>query len=65
MQGIIEEERRDSLNVPLYFYSEDNVKVVVESTNAFYIKQCEMKQQSHFPPNENSEQILANPDAYG
>jgi len=64
MQGIIEEERRDTFNVPIYCHSVDDVKVVVESTNAFYIKQCEIKQQSYFLPNE-VEEILADPEAYG
>jgi len=40
------------------------MKVDIESTNAFHIKQCEIKQQSFFPPNEAKE-ILANSEAYG
>jgi len=64
MQGIIEEERRDTFNIPVYCHSIDNVKEVAKSTNAFHIKQCEIKQQSYFPPNE-VEQILVDPKEYG
>jgi len=64
MQGIIEEERRDTFNVPAYCHSVDDIKVVAESTNAFHIKRCEIKQQSYFVQDEE-EQILADPDAYG
>lgn len=42
----------------------NDIKIVVESTNAFHIKRCEIKQQSYYPPNQ-VEQILANPQVYG
>jgi len=64
LQRIIEEEKRDTFNVPVYCHSVDDVKEVAESTNAFHVKRCEIKQQSHFPPNE-VEYIPDNPKAYG
>jgi len=48
----------------VYCHSVDDIKLVTESTNAFHIKRCEIKQQSYFPTDE-VEQILNNPEAYG
>jgi hypothetical protein len=63
-QGIIEEERRDSFNVPVYYHSVGDVRAAAESTNAFHIKQVKIQHQSYFEPSE-VERILANPEAYG
>jgi len=63
-EGIIEEERRDTFNVPIYHHTVEDVKLVAESTNAFHIKRCEISSQSSLPPNQ-AEQILADPEAYG
>jgi len=64
LQGVIEEERRDTFNVPIYSLSVEDVKVVAESTNAFHVKRCEIKRQSYFGPKE-VEKLLADPEAYG
>jgi len=64
-QGIIEDERRDSFNVPIFYHSVEDVRAVAESlSEAFHIKRLEIKHQSYFEQDE-VEQMLADPEAYG
>ena len=63
-QGIIDEERRDSFNVPVYCHSVGEVRAVAESTNAFEIKQLQIQRLSFGTPDE-AEQLLAAPEQYG
>lgn len=63
LQGIIDEETRDSFNIPFYTHSLNEVREALDSTNAFIIKRTEVRE--HRIMSEPEEKALrANPEAY-
>lgn len=63
-QGLIDEETRDSLNLPVYIPSVKEVTEAAESTDAFHIKRVELRGDVPYFPEGEIKRLLSDPEAF-
>lgn len=65
MQGVIDEETRDSFNMPIYCPSADEIKEAIDETSAFRIKKLEIWEDIDFLPREMAAKLVMDPEKWG
>ena len=62
---MIDEEKRDSFNVPIYCPSADEIKEAIDEASAFNLKKLEVWEDIDFLPREQAAKLALDPEAFG